>query len=118
MNISSGRGLNGSSAITQRSPRISSRLLVSKRPSASTTTQVPSLNETSRQSSSPVAVFQIRRVESKLPVNTNLPSPENATLRTGDGCLNSLTSFPLSASHNLTNGSLVSYCVGEIPVSM
>src|SRR5256885_6524451 len=101
MKISSGSSLKGSSGIIQFRPRISSRLLASKRPSGATTSQSSFSSDISLQSSFPVCVLHILVVVSKPPVTRYLPSALNATEFTEDECpLKVLNSCPLAKSHS------------------
>src|ERR1017187_2362888 len=101
MKISSGKGRMGSLSTIQCSGAPPSRLLVSKRPSGSTTAHPPSREETSVASCFPVAASQNLVVVSSLPVTTQRPLGEKATEVTVAVCPSRrLTSLPVATSLN------------------
>src|SRR5258708_11459320 len=105
MKISAGSDHNGSPCIAQCSPLISSKLLVSKRPSGVTTAHVPSLKSMNLQRSLSISAFasmsQIRAVPSSPPENTNLSSLEAFTELTLELCpLSVRISTRFSKFHN------------------
>src|SRR5437868_14097660 len=79
MKISRGRGCIGSLSRIQCNGAPPSRLLVSKRPLGSTTSQPPSGMETSVASHFPELESHSLVVPSVLPVRAQCPSGENAT---------------------------------------